>query len=77
MAAKRPDPAVVELLESWLAYAKRGDVTDVLIVGRLPGGEYVDDWLIHKDMGDMVLEVRSTVIRMQSAKEAEENTTQH
>ena len=64
--AKRADPAIVELLKSWLAYAKRGDVTDVLILGRLPGGEYVDDWLVRDDIGDMACELRSTVIRMQT-----------
>lgn len=71
----RPVPEVVALLESWLADARAGLLTDVAVVGRYWNGEY-DEETATSDLADLVLEVRSSVIRMQSAVAADDETQQ-
>ena len=66
MPRRRAVPETVALLESWLADAKAGLVTDIAVVGRFWTGEYDEEYCTD-DLPDLVLEVRSAVIRMQSA----------
>lgn len=72
----QPDPEVIDLLERWLADARSGDLRDVVLVGRFCDGEYADDWIVN-DQGDMAVELRSTVIRMQIQKDQIDVLSEH
>ena len=63
----RPHPGVVGLLREWLAEAEAGDLRAVVLLGRKADGEYEEGWDINRDADDMVLELRTTVIRLQCA----------
>jgi hypothetical protein len=63
---KRPNPDVVALLERWMAAAYRGDLRDIVLLGRFADGEYLDEWDVGDNMPDMIVELRSTVIRAQT-----------
>lgn len=63
---RQPNADVVALLERWLASAYRGDLRDIIVLGRFADGEYVDEWDVGDNLGDMVVELRSTVIRAQT-----------
>jgi hypothetical protein len=58
----RAAPEVVDILTRWLDAAKRGEIVDVFVVGRGPGGDYTDDYAV-SDVPDMLIEVRSASIR--------------
>lgn len=72
-----PNPEVVKLMREWLHAAELGVLQDVVLLGRLHDGHMIDEWQIDDDIGDMVLELRSTVIRMQTQKEQIEAITEH
>jgi hypothetical protein len=73
MSRRRSVPAVIELLETWLAEARTGELTAVALVGRYRDGEYGEQSATD-DLPDMVLEMRSAVIRFQSVIAADDDT---
>lgn len=79
MARKRVVPCAetIELLESLLADAQCGALQDIVVVGRYAGGLYADSWEVQGDIGDMAVELRSTVIRLQTQHEQADPLTEH
>lgn len=69
----RPHPGVVGLLREWLALAEAGELRAVLLLGRQADASYVEAWEIDRDPDDMVLELRSTVIRLQCSIQPDES----
>ena len=61
----KPNPDVIEFLARWLAYAKAGHVQDLFMLARMSDGEYVDGYEVDGNFDDMVLELRTCVIKMQ------------
>lgn len=71
MARRKVNHATVALLETLLGFAKAGDLTSVFAVYLCRDGSY-DSAFETDDLGDLLLQVRTEVIRAQFPVDAVE-----
>lgn len=72
----RRNAAVVAMLKELHAAARDGDITDLFVVLRDGDGEYQSCFQTD-DLGDLLLQVRTEVIRAQVPVDAVEAADQH